>query len=1026
MLQQNNNNNYLCLDMAHRELLQGCSRTSAPLSFGAIGFGAIPLIKGLRAWAVSGGFTARSRRKSAGENHSHPQPDRHRGWKTKENLASFRTPGALVTVATLKGSEGARQTQTRCLFLKAEGCSYLCTVGNNRAAGPRAAGQRMHPKLVEGASRGRRVSQDDAGVCEVKPQVIRKWRKSSKVGKSTEKSSASERKGGVGAKTESFTSETDAPREITSATSDCAITQCLKAKHKHASSTKQSGTVNGDTGVNDPDEMAPEPEATAETSSGISGNSEVYVEQAMPRPHKDSLDAATTSSKHKGHLVEEPTMNLNHNAKSKGVHFASAVPKSNDFSPESEDLMQVSNCRNGVAEVEQNISQSYEESCLNNASTNPTDGPQLISAEENQEFKATADEDLPKDSNELLEVVINSEEMINEKGEDEGLVMVNTNLAKNPNQATSHGHDLGSILTGSKVTVENSLIQNENDQSSSNDMIEYDKGKALDVAGIKRPVENCERRPKARMDSDLAEGKNGQFQVSKARMDQDLGEGHHSQSEVPKAKMDHELIEGEKDQAEMVLYSRQMEKEDSPVENSAGELENNQAEVVICSKEMEKELETKSPIKDCDQGFDAVQSLQIQKSKDELLDEVTPKGPVEAHCQGHDPTEMLENQNENGQPEITLYSLQMEKDEALESANIRSPQENPGQGQVGPLEECSPPHRVQEVNSGFEEQWFAKSPSRGPSKASVAVSIACLPNPAFTSNSNSTTAIATAPQVLGRQEEVGAGFTSLGPQAGSQLLSEQERGQDWSKVATEERRVEVGEEEEDEFGVFMQAGEEQVWTAEFNRLQQVPSGTHAGIEHKTHIADANEPMSWTSDWTGVQSFHQSDDTWAAFKQEDDSKGAESEVSSDGQWWSSTAAKNTQLSFSSLHNVSNVFLAAFPSVDSSSEDVDYVPTLKELLQRPAENNRAARSQNQSLLDGLQDLDRMIDVKYKRAESLSRKLLLQSLHLGTVSSERVSSRKQATSRFSPNLPTSNQQLAANAKRRLSYDINRNITA
>lgn len=35
-----------------------------------------------------------------------------------------------------------------------------------------------------------------------------------------------------------------------------------------------------------------------------------------------------------------------------------------------------------------------------------------------------------------------------------------------------------------------------------------------------------------------------------------------------------------------------------------------------------------------------------------------------------------------------------------------------------------------------------------------------------------------------------------------------------------------------------------------------------------------------------------------------------------------------------------------------------------------------------MDNLQDLDRMIGVKYKVAESLSRKLLLQSLNLRTL--------------------------------------------
>lgn len=40
------------------------------------------------------------------------------------------------------------------------------------------------------------------------------------------------------------------------------------------------------------------------------------------------------------------------------------------------------------------------------------------------------------------------------------------------------------------------------------------------------------------------------------------------------------------------------------------------------------------------------------------------------------------------------------------------------------------------------------------------------------------------------------------------------------------------------------------------------------------------------------------------------------------------------------------------------------------------------------------------------------------------ERAGGHKHNMARFSPNLPMSNQQLAANAKRRLSYDINRNI--
>ncbi|XP_036441696.1 uncharacterized protein si:ch211-14c7.2 [Colossoma macropomum] len=1359
MLQQNNNNNSLCLDMAHRELLQGCGRSSAPLSFGAIGFGAIPLIKGLRAWAVSGGFNARNRRKTA-EHQNHQQTDRQRGWKTKENL-TFRTPGALVTVATLKGSEGVRQTQTRCLFLKAEGCSYLCTVGNSRPAGSRAAGPRINPNSAEGSAgdtygsgRGRRASQDD-GACEVKPPVVRKWRKSSKVVKSSEKSSAAESRDepGQGAKRD-FTSQIDALK-----TSDCAITACLKAKHKHAASSTQPGTVNKNTAgiekVNDDKTHLHrcEPDTSAEASSSASGSSEVYVGQEEPRPCKDSTEEATASIKQKGDLVAD--VNLNHTAKTKGMHFVSDVPKPKEFSPE--ELMQVTINRNA------NISHSCEDIDIANiviVSRTPSDDTEgsridkdssksnnevVIHSEEMEEVegldmastrsvledpghdhefarvengsKAKMDKDSFKSENGLPKLVIHSEEMEkdegldmtstkspledpgqghdlagmenvsmatmgkdslnNEKNEpevviqseqmekDEALNIASTN---SPKKDLGQGHDLAGEESGSmtgmnkdenkknqteevkwsedmekdegldvastkspqkdpgqglellgmengpKATMDEDSLNNEKNQPEMvirSEEIEKNEEGALDVAGAKSPLGNAshdydlagvESGSKATVDKDSLKNEKNQSEVVihckemenvedlemasasspvedpcqghdpavmetgfKAKMDKDLHKSEIGQSEVvihflqmekeealsmastsssvkdpgqghdlaemetgikarkekdslksetdqfdvviynnrmekgesfnmasakgaledpdqghDLARMDKDSIKSENIQSEVVIHSYQTEKEealsmastDSPVEdvgqgqNLAGmdngskaiivkdslKIEKNQPEVVIRSKEMEKDgdesldmTSTRSPVEDPGQGHNpagvenensqaevVIHSLQTEKDGDESLDAVRTKSQEEDSCQGHDPAG-VENvskarmdkdslKSEKSQSKVVIYTEEMEKDEALDIANARSPREDPCQGHVGPLEECCPPQQT-EVNSVCEEQWFTKSPSQGSPKASAVVATACLLNPAFTSTSNSTTAIATAPPALSRQEEVGAGFRSLRPQPESQLLSEQERGQGWSKVATNERPVEVGDEEEDEFGVFMQAGEEQIWTEEFNELQQVPSGMHDGIGHRTST-DANEPMSWTSDWTGVQSFHQSDDSWATFKQEDDSRGAESEIAPAGQWWSSTAVENSDLTLSSLNNVSRVFLEAFPSVDSTCGETDCVPTLKELLQRPAENNRAAKPQSQNLLDGLQDLDRMIDVKYKRAESLSRKLLLQSLHLGAVSSERASGRKQATARFSPNLPSSNQQLAANAKRRLSYDINRNI--
>ncbi|XP_043072729.1 uncharacterized protein si:ch211-14c7.2 [Puntigrus tetrazona] len=333
---------------------------------------------------------------------------------------------------------------------------------------------------------------------------------------------------------------------------------------------------------------------------------------------------------------------------------------------------------------------------------------------------------------------------------------------------------------------------------------------------------------------------------------------------------------------------------------------------------------------------------------------------------------------------------------------------------------CSPQHWEELIaeHGELEVQQSDKSSSQGFSAptANITVStIHSLPNPAPTT----TAAIATAIPALSRGE-AGARGGDLLPLVNSELLSEPARVDDKDKVAADEGSLDVGEEEEeeDEFGAFMQAGAEQLWTNGFSEVQQLAEDCNC--EEHTSSADANEASSWASDWTTVQSFQQPESTWTAFAQEP----LEQKIVPGGQWWPSTEKPNVPLS--PLHNVSNVFLEAFPSEKSPREDPEYIPTLKQLLQGPAENSNTGEHKEQSLLEGLQDLDRMIGVKYKRAESLSCKLLLRSLHLERPSSECATVRLKTSARFSPNLPTSNQQLAANAKRRLSYDFNRNITA
>ncbi|KAI4875669.1 hypothetical protein NFI96_007971 [Prochilodus magdalenae] len=873
MLQQNNNNNSLCLDMAHRELLQGCGRSSAPLGFGAIGFGAIPLIKGLRAWAVSGGFNARSRRKTAGERQNHQQTDR--GWKTKENLA-LRTPGALVTVATLKGSEGVRQTQTRCLFLKAEGCSYVCTVGSSRPTGSRAAGPRLHPNSAEatvggtyGSARGRRASQDGVGAREVRPQVTRKWRKSSKGVKSAAESrddgASSKPEPGQGANGDS-TSQTAAPK-----TSDCAVTSWLKPKHKHAAGSTQPGTVHGSTAghekVNSDQTHLHrcEPDTSAEASSSASGSPEVYVGQEVLRPCEDSTDEDTASTKRKSDLVAD--VDLNHTAQTKDMRFVSDGPKPEEFGPEERTQVKINSSAN--------VSHSSEETSIASmvtASRNPSERSRI---------------DSPNSNHEMVNYF-------------EGLDVASSDC---PLEDASHDHKLTEVETGSKAKTDSGC----DDGQPKADVRSEDMEKDLDIADTRS------QGPAGSLEEHSLNNEKSQFEVIQSGETEKAGgldtAGTGSPRKDPgqrldlsgmEARMDKDSLNREK-KDEVVIPCEEARKDEdldvasttSPAEepgqgHDLAGTETEQPGVATRSEELEIDgaLDVASAKDDPDQGLGVENESEAPMDKDSLKHHECQPGVV-IRCEGLESAEDTASTSSPGQDleltgmqrdsrtttdkgprqrenlrEVVAGSEEMGKDESggLEMASAERPLGNAGRDHdlagmdnersqsemfihndggsktgnpqsplrdPGPEERCPPQHM--EVNSSLEEQWFAKSPSRGSPKAPAAVATARLLNPTFASTSNSTTAIATAPPALSRQEEVGAGFRSLRPQPESGLQSEQDAGQDWSKVATNDRPVEVGEEEEDEFGVFMQAGEEQTWTEESNELQQVPSGTHDGF-----------------------------------------------------------------------------------------------------------------------------------------------------------------------------------------------------
>ncbi|TRY94213.1 hypothetical protein DNTS_027597 [Danionella cerebrum] len=311
----------------------------------------------------------------------------------------------------------------------------------------------------------------------------------------------------------------------------------------------------------------------------------------------------------------------------------------------------------------------------------------------------------------------------------------------------------------------------------------------------------------------------------------------------------------------------------------------------------------------------------------------------------------------------------------------------------------------------LEDQDSDKSSPRGFTASTANITVTTFnsqPNPAPTT----TAAIATAIPALSKGEEEEARGGDMLFLLNSELQSEPGRVEDWDKVATFEGSLDLttkwdnNEEEEDEFGDFMQAEVEELGMDEFKDVQQLA----AEDCECNSIVDEKETASWAPDWSAGQT----GSTWVAFSLQTE----EQKTEPGEQWWPST--QMPKLPLSTLHNVSNVFLEAFPSEKSTCEDPLNIPTLQPLLQ--ALNN--GWQGDQSLLDRLQDLEWMMSVKHKRAESSSRKLLLQSLRLERPSFESVRVQLRTGARFSPDLASSNQQLAANAKRRLSYDFNRNV--
>ncbi|KPP61859.1 hypothetical protein Z043_119996 [Scleropages formosus] len=243
-------------------------------------------------------------------------------------------------------------------------------------------------------------------------------------------------------------------------------------------------------------------------------------------------------------------------------------------------------------------------------------------------------------------------------------------------------------------------------------------------------------------------------------------------------------------------------------------------------------------------------------------------------------------------------------------------------------------------------------------------------------------------------------------------------------VTSVEECVDV--EQDDDFGLFVQAIDHPSWDSDKD-LHQVPCDKSERPVAESYATE-DIAVSLLSDGRGGQ-LPQSEDTWIAFQ--DDvgpqlGKGQEEQLPKqpEGQWWPPSAVedKNPLPSPKTSDNVSGVILDAFPSTSPPCCNPDSIMSLRQLVQsNPATDNRG-------LLGELQDVNRVIGLKYKWTESHSHKLLLNSLHLDQCSKNHVNSSRPASDSSSrgASMTSEKSPLIGYGRMGLSHPISKNILA
>ncbi|XP_029922202.1 sarcoplasmic reticulum histidine-rich calcium-binding protein [Myripristis murdjan] len=1105
MLQQNNNNNYPCLNMSGstREMLQKCSRGSLPFPTRLeLGLGDLPLVRGLRAWALcsknrrkassllGGGQAPTTPPASRGSSTSCPRPADvypagewgRMGYGLPLGLDARQAGiGALVTVATLKTSEGGGKTQTQCLFLRTEKGSCLYSTAKPGASslglGPGVT-HTAASTLVGGWLRGKAGGGGggpsppaQAGANRARVRSGRRWRKScnqEREGLGRERRPRSREEAAGEIILEERQEERDKGGSLANSQGG-KQTPSPQQDSRRGRQEKAGGSRSPKCCHNTPAKTCTRCGRRAERREGQEG----HEGGEGPRDAEFILNRlnnkAEGTRKEKQEKVADEEEDRGGLSRSDSPSSTLVVPngdlESNQFYLESHSGSEVgeteTSCSKDVYSEREEDSNSQTEVMKiltgNNDSINSHFGRDVMTDDFTLRHKRDFDavKSVPQhsdatvaDVNGFVDHVVlhrdSQQESVSLNGQEETQTesLVTSHCCsprKTPEPATPAG---GSTSTAEhEAKQENSNNDGELDSNKGNQQQEANSAAACEtdsgkdntvIEKLHEPVSelNTENSPAASAEDT---GLNEEPQQNPVVLKEDDQERHAERGNTS-PRLGHRNVsvsEAERGPSEKEKSGRE--------EGERGGAELNEAtEDELAGDNRAEELEQEN-LAEGQRGKPKEASESEAVGREEGVREELHKGDDERRRNA----EEEEEEPDGGDRQEGNRERGQVKGGCPANDDWGAQESAAGWGAGGP---CALPQLVEETGmkgGGGGREVSAPNVTRAEQKGSagrplspspVATNVACSDPSASRAPSPANPAPSPTPpgamatglprlELASEGERAGEGERGEEREPARPEEDEEERG---SAVAAElgeqereeEEEDEEEEEEEDEFGVFMQAEGEPAWSEGFAMSASVPCGSRESAALGNH-AIAGESAQWTSGWTD-SSFHQSEDTWTAFPQDSGDEGRDAA----GQWWPVAAVEERRDRLSANQNLSAVFVEAFPSPPGPpSCDADAVPTLTELLRGSRHRSRAG--QEQGLLDSFHDLNKMIGQRYKRASGVSRDLLLKTLHLDAAHLESRTSSLTTNRRLSPGLPSANQhgQNAA-AKRRLSYDYNRNI--